>query len=59
MSDLVMQIRALEAAIDRVRRLHDNEQYGLLAPGRYCPGCGEEIPCRTIRALNGQTKEGP
>lgn len=44
----------LEAAVDRIREFHDQEQYGLLAPGLWCPGCGEEIPCRTIRALNGR-----
>lgn len=43
----------LEAAIDRIRQVHDQEQPGLLAPGRWCPGCGETIPCKTIRALNG------
>lgn len=45
----------LEAAIDRVRALHDQDDTGLLAPGRWCPGCGEPTPCKTIRALNGRT----
>lgn len=46
------RVDELEAAVDRVRRLHG--QYGPLAPGRWCPGCGEDTPCSTVRALNGQ-----
>jgi hypothetical protein len=45
----------LEHAIDRVRSLHDQDDTGMLAPGRWCPGCGEPVPCKTIRALNGRT----
>lgn len=40
----------LEAAVDRVRRLHHQDD-SLLAPGRWCPACGQETPCSTIRAL--------
>lgn len=37
-------IAALEAAIDRVRRRHPrgDEEAGTLAPGLWCPGCGQE-----------------
>jgi len=45
-------IAELEAAIDRVRRLHSQPQE-FLAPGKWCPGCGWVEPCPTIRALNG------
>jgi hypothetical protein len=43
-------------ALDRVRRLHplaDEEAGSLLAPGKWCPGCGEERPCRTRRVIRG------
>lgn len=43
-------ITELEAALDRVRRLH-SQPADYLAPGRWCPSCGEEEPCPTIRAL--------
>ncbi len=42
----------LEAAVDRVRHLH-SQNSTILAPGKWCPGCGYEVPCPTIRALNG------
>jgi hypothetical protein len=45
--------RELEAAVDRIRAFHSQDDDGLLAPGRWCPGCGEPTPCRTIRVLNG------
>lgn len=45
--------RELEEAIDRVRKLHTNELGQLLAPGKWCVGCGETYPCFTIRILNG------
>lgn len=47
-------IRELEAAVDRVRRLHGQFSALGLAPGEWCPGCGHPEPCPTIRALNGQ-----
>lgn len=50
------QIGELEAAIDRVRRLHDQYSAIGLAPGEWCPGCGHPEPCPTIRALNGQER---
>ena len=43
-------VAELEAAIDRVRFLHSQD--GPLAPGKWCPACGDDQPCRTIRALN-------
>lgn len=43
-------VAELEAAIDRVCRLHAQDD-SLLAPGRWCPACGNETPCPTIRAL--------
>lgn len=42
----------LEPPIDRVRRLHSQDD-DYLRPGRWCPACGYETPCPTIRALNG------
>jgi len=42
----------LEAAIERVRQLHSQDT-SLLQEGAWCPGCGETVPCPTIRALNG------
>lgn len=48
--------RELEAAIDRVRRLHGQYTAFGLAPGKWCPACGDEEPCPTIRALNGREK---
>lgn len=48
------QVRAeLEPPIDRVRRLHSQTEDLLLTPGRWCPACGHETPCPTIRALRG------
>ena len=46
-------VRDLEAAVDRVRRMHPRgaEESSALAPGLWCPGCGEE--CRIRRALDG------
>lgn len=41
----------LEPAIDAVRRLHTQDD-SHLAPGKWCPSCGHETPCPTIRALN-------
>lgn len=46
----------LEAAIDRVRALHSQDT-SVLEAGRWCLGCGEETPCPTIRALNGQAQQ--
>ena len=46
-------IAELEAVVDRVRHLHSQDD-SLLEPGRWCPGCGYEVPCPTIRALNGR-----
>lgn len=43
----------LEPSIDRVRRLHSQSEDSILAPGRWCPACGQETPCPTIRALRG------
>lgn len=48
----VQRVRAeLEPAIDAVRRLHTQDD-SLLTPGKWCPSCGHETPCPTIRALN-------
>lgn len=48
-------VRELEESIDRVRHLHGQDPSALgLAPGKWCPGCGEEEPCRTIRAVSGK-----
>lgn len=52
----------LEAAVDRVRRMHPRgaEESSNLAPGLWCPGCGEERrdrgfgACRTRRVLDGE-----
>lgn len=43
----------LEAAIDRIRRMHNNGESDFLAPGKWCAGCGEVYPCKTIRILQG------
>jgi hypothetical protein len=43
----------LEPPLDRVRRLHSQNEDSILAPGRWCPACGHETPCPTTRALNG------
>lgn len=42
----------LEAAVDRVRRLHDQDD-SVLARGAWCPADGQPEPCQTTRALNG------
>lgn len=42
----------LEAAVDRIRRLHDQDD-SVLARGTWCPADGEPEPCKTVRALNG------
>lgn len=57
MTDLPTQIRILEAAVDRVRRLHGQYSALGLAPGVWCPGCGWEMPCPTIAALDGPSEE--
>jgi hypothetical protein len=44
----------LEAAIDRVRRRHAQTSDLGLAPGKWCPECGQEEPCATRRALRGK-----
>lgn len=56
MARLQEHVRELEAAIDRVRRFHSQRSEIGLAPGKWCPGCGEVEPCRTIRALNGDPR---
>jgi hypothetical protein len=43
----------LAAAVDRVRRLHDQDD-SILARGAWCPADGQPEPCKTIRALNGR-----
>lgn len=53
--------RELTAAVDRVRRMHPRgaEESSALAPGLWCPGCGEERTdkgwggCRTRLVLDG------
>ena len=55
-TSLQHHVAELEAAIDRVRRLH-RQADSPLAPGKWCPGCGEVVPCATIRALNGEGAE--
>lgn len=49
---LAEHVAELEPALDRVRRLHSQDD-SLLEPGKWCPGCGHEEPCPTIRALKG------
>jgi len=46
----------LEAAVDRVRRLHGQYSELGLADGSWCPGCGYPVPCPTIKALNGEPR---
>lgn len=54
------RICELEAAVDRVRRFHPrgDEESSDLAPGIYCPGCGEpranqgDGGCRTRRTMD-------
>lgn len=41
----------LEAAVDRVRYRHSQHEDPILAPGRWCPACGREAPCPTLRDL--------
>lgn len=43
----------LAAAVDRVRRLHDQDD-SVLARGAWCPADGQPEPCKTIQALNGR-----
>lgn len=45
-------VEELQAALDRVRRLHQQET-GNLAAGDWCPGCGDREPCATKRAVRG------
>ena len=44
---LAHRVTALSEAVDRVRALHS--QRGIY--GRWCPACGDSVPCATIRAL--------
>jgi hypothetical protein len=48
----------LEAAVDRVRRLHDQDD-SILARGTWCPADGEPEPCKTQRALAGPGRQPP
>lgn len=50
--DLEAHRDELEAAVDRVRQLHDQDE-SVLARGQWCPADGEPEPCKTTRALNG------
>ena len=45
-------VEELQAALDRVRRLHQQDT-GNLAAGDWCPGCGDREPCATKRAIRG------
>lgn len=45
------RIAELEAVVNAVRRLHG--QRGPLAPGEWCPGCGDRVPCATERTIRG------
>lgn len=38
------------AAIERVQALHTQTSDIGLAPGKWCPACGQETPCQTILA---------
>ena len=49
------RVEELEAALDRVRRLHQQDTR-YLAPGDWCPGCGDREPCATKRAVRGETR---
>lgn len=51
--DVLLRLREMRAATKRVRALHSQSD-DLLAPGKWCPACGEESPCSTIRALDGE-----
>lgn len=46
------RVAELSAALDRVRKLHDQDT-SALAPGDWCPGCGDREPCATKRAIRG------
>lgn len=50
---LQRRVDELAPAVDRVRRLHSQNEASILAPGKWCPACGQETPCPTIRALKG------
>ena len=45
------RVSELEAVVAAVRRLHG--QRGPLAPGEWCPGCGDRVPCATERTIRG------
>ena len=49
------RVGELSAALDRVRKLHDQDT-GNLAAGDWCPGCGDREPCATKRAIQGETQ---
>lgn len=51
--DLEAHRDELEAAVDRVRRLHDQDE-SVLARGAWCPADGQPEPCKTVQALNGR-----
>lgn len=51
--NLEAAVLALEGAVDRVRRLHDQDE-SLIARGTWCPADGQPEPCKTIQALNGR-----
>ena len=59
---MAAHVAELEAAVDRVRRMHPrgSEESHNLEPGLWCPGCGEQRrdrgfgACRTRRVLDGE-----
>lgn len=61
MKRLQRHVDELEAAVDRIRRMHPRgeDESSALAPGLWCPGCGEPRTdngfgaCRTRRVLEG------
>lgn len=46
---------ALRAQISAVRELHVRGSLHIMDGGNVCVGCGGQWPCRTIRALDGQS----
>lgn len=48
-----MTVEEMITAIERVRRLHSQTSEIGMADGKWCPACGDEVPCPTIRALDG------
>ena len=52
--DFAEQFSQAEAAIERVRELHKVGTNSCPNCGPFCDGCGQEYPCATTCALDGE-----